>query len=310
MFMAPLYCSGALAEGEKSFYNFMCRLYSDMYDNPEKYYIPAGEYDDFMNGRERRSLDKKYKQKESRLRNRFQQSIQFYQKLLFEIGRKAEFVSHNTFKFNKLFLGDMINIYNLRTIRGEEVKRAMALSNTGLEVEETENELIIKNDEYPEMYDALCAIANVKNNKYSLTNFLRCDFRGLTSCFKPCFDDVSCVLPENYKCMALEMDELMRGLRCKVSIEPLKNTTLYSQWKVSYKYNGKLFYSFHADTNDFEIFAHFNDYKNISCAGYFLKEHSKSIYNWFYDKVPERKCTCPNNRLADIGGIKKGYAAL
>lgn len=204
----------------------------------------------------------------------------------------------------------MINIYNLRTIRGEEVKRAMALSNTGLEVEETENELIIKNDEYPEMYDALCAIANVKNNKYSLTNFLRCDFRGLTSCFKPCFDDVSCVLPENYKCMALEMDELMRGLRCKVSIEPLKNTTLYSQWKVSYKYNGKLFYSFHADTNDFEIFAHFNDYKNISCAGYFLKEHSKAFITGFMIKYQKENALVPITGLPISAVSKKGYAAL
>jgi hypothetical protein len=75
-----------LQEGEKNLYQFMTDLYSDMYDNPEAYYLPADEYDNFMKSREGKNLTDKDKLKESLLRNKFQRAIQFYQKLVLSRG--------------------------------------------------------------------------------------------------------------------------------------------------------------------------------------------------------------------------------
>jgi hypothetical protein len=300
-----------LHEGEKNLYQFMTDLYSDMYDNPEAYHLPVGEYDIFMNGRNRESLTGKDKLKESLLRNKFQRAIQFYQKLLFEIGSTAEPEggSHNLV-MDKSVLSEMIIKHNVRILRGEQERRAEALSNLGLQIAQSESKMTISNKEYPKMLAALSVLCKAETKKFVLTNFLRCDFRGLTESFKPSFEDAVSILPDNFKRMAMEMDDFMRRVRCGMSVQPLKNTTLLSQWKLGYSLQGKTVYSFHSDTDSLEAFACFNHHRNISRMGYLLKEESDLLYTWFYDKIPTRLCSCRYNRVADIGGRKKRICGL
>ena len=148
------------------------------------------------------------------------------------------------------------------------------------------------------------------NSKFALTNFLRCDFRGLLNSHQPGFDDAVSILPDDSKKMAVEMDKFMRNMKCKISVQPLKNTTLHSQWKLFYAMEGKSVYSFHSDTNNLEAFAYFNHYGNVSRMGYLLKEESDRLYTWFYDRIPTRLCLCRNNKLVDIGGHKKRICGL
>jgi len=300
-----------LRKGEKSLYQFMTDLYSDMYDNPEAYYLPIGEYDSFMNSSDRENLTRKDKLKESLLRNRFQRAIQFYQKLLFEIGSKAEpdGDSHN-FIMDKSVLSDIITKHNLRILRGEQERRAEALSNLGMEIIQSKSKMTISNKENPEMLAALSTLCKANTKKFVLTNFLRCDFRGLMDSFKPSFDDAVSILPDGFRKMAVEMNDFMRSVKCRISVQPLKNTTLFSQWKLGYSLKGKSVYSFHSDTDSLETFACFNHYQNVSRMGYLLKEESDLLHTWFYDKIPTRLCSCRYNRLADIGGRKKRICGL
>lgn len=301
-----------LLEGERNLYRFIKDLYSDMYNNPGLYYLPVGEYDRYMNGRERKDLHHKNDQKESSLRNKFQQPIQFYQKFLFEIGTRSE-ADYSTFNLN-IHKSDFHDIYRdmkLSKVRGEEEKLAKALNNLGLEIiEKAADKIHVANMKYPKMLLALSALCRSSNKKYTLTNFLRCDFRGLINGFKPRFEDTLAVLSQDLKENAVELNKFMQGLNCKASIEPLKNITLYSKWKVNYSLDGKSVFSFCSDINSLELFAYFNHHENISRMGYILKDKSIELYNWFYEKMPARTCSCRNNNLVDIGGQKKRICGL
>ena len=108
----------------------------------------------------------------------------------------------------------------------------------------------LSNDKYPGMLAALSALCKSKTGKFALTNFLRCDFRGLKDSFKPGFEDAISILSDDFKNMTLEMNDLMREKKCACAVQPLKNTTLFSQWKVNYTHEGKAIYSFHSDVEN------------------------------------------------------------
>lgn len=321
VFMAPFYevippqMTGRAAEnlqtGEKSLYQFMTDLYADMYAQPDAYLLPVGEYDRFMQGRDRQHLQKKEVQKESRLRNSFQQAIQFYQKLLFEIGVHAEPVNGvEQVTMHQAVLADMTKNHKFSKIRGEEIERTYALRRLGLEMMQTTERIIVSNHAYPHLFTALSALCHAPNKKFALTHFLRCDFRGLLPGHQPGFDDAAAVLPDEFRSMVVDMETWLHSLNCKVAVEPLKNTTLHSYWEVSYRQKGKPLYAFHADTDRLDAFAYFNHPENVGRMGYLAKAASDALYAWFYERIPARICACRNNRAVDIGGQKKRICGL
>jgi hypothetical protein len=300
-----------LQKGETSLYRFMNDLYSDMYKNPGAYYLPVGEYDEFMKGKTGKELTRKEKMRESYLRNQFQKSIQFYQKLLFEIGTKSKpETGSDHFSMDGSVLSDMMIKHNLRILRGEEAKRAGALARLGMKIKHTKQKTRIANECYPEMLLALATFCKSLSGKYGLTHFLRCDFRGLIRSHKPDFEDAISLLTGSSKEGIVEMHAFMKNLECKTAIEALKNTTLHSKWKLTYQLKNKAVYSFHADTDLLETFAYFNQPDNVSRMGYVLKKESHSLYHWFYERIPMRSCACRNNRRVDIGGREKRICGL
>ena len=300
-----------LRKGEKHLYRFITGLYADMYAHPDVYGIPVGEYDRFMEGRTRDTLPKKDVQKESRLRNQFQQAIQFYQKLLFDIGSHGEPGERTTvFTLDPAVLSDMIGKHRLTSVRGEQEQRATALARVGMIVQRSSDTITVSVPDYPYLLTALSALCKRGQKKFMLTNVLRCDFRGLLPSFKPGIDDATAVLSDHLKPMMAEMDMMMKRLSCKVIVEPLKNTTLYSPWKVKYTLRGKSLYAFQGDTDHLNVFAYFNHVQNVSRMGSLVREASDALYTWFYQHIPTRICACKNNRTIDIGGQKKRICGL
>lgn len=300
-----------LREGEKNFYSFILDLYSHMYNNPNNYYIPIEHYDNYMKNRKSKKLHHKGDPKESNLRNKFQQSVQFYQKLLFGIGANAELdVDSFNLCMDKSLYFSILKKLNLSKIRGEEEMRAASLSYIGLEILKSEDKVVISNSKYPKMLIALSALCKSDNKKYAFTNFLRCDFRGLNKSYKPGLDDVISILPKNLKQIVTDMDEFIQNLNCKFSVQPLKNTTLHNKWKVSYNKNGKSVYAFHSDIESLVTFLYFNYHENISRIGYELKKEPDLLYTWYYDRIPASQCSCVNSKLVDIGGQKKRICGL
>jgi hypothetical protein len=153
------------------------------------------------------------------------------------------------------------------------------------------------------MLEALQALSRSGSNKYRLTHFLRVDFRGLEG-YRPGFSDVVSTVGEDYRGKAVEMDRYMETLGCSSTVQPLKNTTLGSVWKMAYK-RSKSVYGFHADTDWMESYVYFNSPQNISKKGYLLREESEPLYEWFNSHFPVMECACRYNRRVDIGGVKK-----
>ena len=293
----------ALRLGERSLNSFMTNLYLDMYQNPVAYLIPAGEYDEFIQGRDPEMLEGGEKTRESRLRSQFQRAIQFPQKLLYEIGLNGTQESRTT-TLSRSVLDDMINKHNLRILRDERMKHAEALSNMGIEVTIVSDKITVSEGKHTGMLLALSTLCKADAEKWALTSFLRCDFRGLNK-YRPSFEDAASFLRGEHKKNAVVMDEYMRSLGCRAMVEPLKNTTLGSRWKLVYKRKSKSVYGFHADTDSVETYAYFNKPENISRIGYLLKERSETLYNWFDEKIPTRNCARRYNRKIDIGGKEK-----
>lgn len=300
----------ALCHGEASFHRFVTDMYGDMYRYPEAYGIPVGEYDVYMNGRERRRLGHKGDPKESRLRNQFQQAIQFYPKFLFELGMHGVVEGDAGINFAAAILDDLINRHNLRLIRGTQEQRLAALERLGMIERRSDGRVYLRNKQYPWMFTALTALARANREKLALTHVLRCDFRGLQKGFKPGLEDAISILPEAFRRTVLQMDEVMQSIGAKITVQPLKNTTLYSPWKVSYTQQGKSIYGFHAEPQRLEVYLYFNRPENITGVAFLLKAEDSRIYDWFSEHIPIRECRCPNNRLVDIGGEKRRICGL
>lgn len=184
------------------------------------------------------------------------------------------------------------------------------LERLGMTILKVNERFILGNSKYPGMFTALNALANAGRGNWALTHVLRCDFRGLNKGFKPGLDDVLAVLPEKLRESILAMDEFMGSHQGKMTVQPLKNTTLYSPWKVSYTRDGRSIYGFHVEPQRLEVYIYLNHHENVSRVGYRLKEETEQLYGWFYEHIPSRECRCPNNRRVDIGGQAKRICGL
>jgi hypothetical protein len=291
-----------LVKGEKRLYDFMETLYSSMYDSPDQYHIPTREYENLMKSRTVEELSADQKKKESTIRNSFLRSIQFYQKMLFEIGANGVPVDGKLRVKTSLF-EEMINRNNLRVVRGEHEKIMEGLSRNGLMFSKDRRHTYVEASDHPNLLRALRALCRFGTRTYRMTNFLRCDFRGMVN-NKPGFNDVVAILGDKYTKNAEMMDGFMNQMKAKIKVQPLKNTTLGSVWKTSYV-KGKSIYGFQADPCWMEAYVYFNEDKNIKKVGYHLKETDPVLYEWYYSNFKEQECACQYNRRVDIGGEKK-----
>lgn len=302
--------ANTLYESETELYGFIKNLYSDMYNNPHGYCIPTLEYDAFVKGRCRFELTKQEKQKEGNLRNKFQHVIRFYQQFLIETGKHGT-ISENGREI--LLPADLLEttFKNARLTQAKKYAHAMpaALTRLGVEISDTAQGFSMRSRVYPDMFPALILLCRAESGKYSITNIKRADFRNLLG-YTPGLEDVISVLPEDLKIMANDINDFLSGLKCSVYAEPLKETTLFSHWKMWYRISGKPICSVEADVGKIKLCAYFNHYQNVSKMGYALKNESSDIFGWFCNGFYENTCSCKNSRIVDIGGIKKRICGL
>lgn len=300
-----------LVKGEKDYYDFISTLYSDMYDNPGKYFIPTIEYDKYMNGRKKEELSHKNDSRECTLRNKFQNSIKFYQDFLYEIGKHGELDPDSFYLImtgNKFL--EIIKKFKLLKKEKENFNHIDTLKSIGFEYKKSDKKIAFFNNNYPMMFFGLSSLAKSKNIKYGYTCFLLCDYRGLIDSFEFKFNDTILILNERYKRIAYEMNELMNKIDAELKIKPMRNTLLNSCWKLQYTKKGKAVYTIHIDIDKMNNFLYFNSVENISKIGYLLKKNYNELFNWFYDNINTMKCSCKNNKIVDIGGQKKRTCGL
>ena len=300
-----------LVKGERDFYDFMTALYLEMYNNPEKFYIPTIEYDRYMKGRIKEELPHKNDPKECSLRNRFQHSIKFYQDFFYELGKVGEIDSLSSdFIFTEKEVVNILNKFKILKNDDNKLDRIDSLKSIGFDYKKANKKIIFFNKKYPLMFYGLLVLSQSKNKKYGYTCYLSCDYRGIDEAFELKFEDTVLVLNEKYKEIAYEMNELMNKIEAKLKVKPMRSTLLHSIWKLQYTKKSKAVYTMHIDIDNMSNFLNFNNIENISRLGYLLKKRSVELYNWFYEHIITRECSCKNNRIVDIGGRKKRICGL
>lgn len=166
----------SVIEGEKEFYTFMKMLYQDMYANPDIYAIPIIEYDEYI---ETIDLEKVFASshkgdaKESKLRNRFQQAIQFYSDYFWKLGLAANEICNEKYELviSKLKYESVLYSLDYPHIKNENSQRLNALTDRGIIVNKaSDKSYYISCKKAQKMFLGLKVLLTVPESKYKTEN--------------------------------------------------------------------------------------------------------------------------------------------
>ena len=307
-------CSKEIRVGQKDFYNFVCRMYEEMYKEPGSFLIPVEPYDEYLKKAETwKGAEKEHSTdaKECKLRNEFQKAIQYYAKFLYEIGIRAESISTGNHEL-------LITSYSY-----EEAKKASSMTHgnsnpgkrqaawkiLGIRFVEENSMVKISNYKNPAMFIGLWMLCHVPESAYKYMNYLRVDFKG---CYRtrPDIEDIKETLLPKHALIIGRLEKAMRDLPMKMKIQRLRNITSGFQWKVAYTYKSKNVFGFYAEPKYLMLCIYFNNAQNINEMCMKLLEMDRKLFRWFQSKFPERLCKCRYNRRVVFGEERRRICGL
>lgn len=308
------FSSDEIKKGQQDFHDFVCRMYNEMYNEPESFMIPVGPYDEYLKtAKTRKGAEKEHytDTKESKLRNEFQKAIQFYAKFLYEIGIRAESVSRES------------HALNIDSDSFDEAKKASGISRRnphpgnrqtawkilGIRFHEKNGTVEISNSRFPGMFIGLWMLCYAPESAYKYMNYLRVDFQGCHRAM-PGIKDIKETLLPKHALMIDKLEEALEGLPMKVKIQRLRNITSGFQWKAAYSYKGKSVFGFYAEPKYLMLCIYFNDTQNINQMSEKLLQTDRDLFDWFQTKFQERTCKCRYNRRAVFEEEKRRICGL
>jgi hypothetical protein len=304
----------SILEGESDFYRFITELYQDMYNDPAKYSIPTVPYDEYMKNRVvKRSAEKEHftDAKECKLRNTFQQAIQFYPELFYKLGCAADEICNKDYALviTKSNYTCVMESFSRSHVYKENTDRINAVLSRGLQIDEAGGKYYIKSANYPKMFLGLRVLCTAPESKYKYMNYLRLDYKGYYRSM-PELDDIRLTMKEEHAGYVDLIYKSFAGQKIKYKVKPLRNITSSFEWKVDFTLNGKNIFGFYAEPDYLRICIYFSSAKNITELGEKLRLCNQELYDWFCSKFPERLCKCPNNRVVRFGDIKRRICGL
>ncbi len=298
------HASGDMAEGERQFYAFIKGLYGEMYSDPAFFLIPQGEYDEYMQSRpagpEEEEGEHRADQKESRLRNRFQQAIRFYAAYLYELGARAQSLEKGVLTLTTAAWQEARKAMEWTHLRGENGPRFQRLQALGLDERQEPKLVYVTSREFPKMLYGLWALCKAPQDKYSYMNYLRVDYRAALQGGPQPADIFATLTPDRAQSARI-LHSAMTGRGAKLVIKPLREITSGAQWKGEYRKKGKCAAGFYADPDAFTLCLYFGSPEKISEASAALHKENPRLGLWFDDKFPQRKCACPHNCRVRLG---------
>lgn len=292
---------------QREFYQFMVTLYEEMYENPEKYLVFPGPYEEYMDKRKRKN-EKKEKEhvsdsRESTLRNTFQQAISFYALFLYQSGLRSDGLDEKTGSLilRKDNYQEVLDKVNRIHESHYNCERFRILQELGVRIIEKKGYVFIAHEKRKRAMAGLLYLCKAPESKYKWMNFLRLDYKNAYS-KAPTVRDICQTLPAEYSEIVECLEEHLSGIKVRAKIKPLRGIVSDFKWKVEYASKGKNICGFYADNETFMLCIYFNHFQNINeFAGKLLKENIE-LFQWFKNQFPERLCKCPNNRRVDFGG--------
>ena len=183
------YLASDVAEGERQFYAFLHGLYAEMYGDPGFFLVPETEYDAYMASPARKQWEEKHAQpvpgervpvdqKESRLRNQFQQAIRFYAAYLYEVGMRGRFSQEGVLELPLSAWREARAAMEWPHLREGNEERFQRLRALGLGVTQGKGSVRVLNRDFPKMMFGLWALCAAPKTAYHRTNYLRLDYAG------------------------------------------------------------------------------------------------------------------------------------
>lgn len=211
----------------KSCHQFFIDWYKDMLEYPEVYELPVDKYPseamqldrnirEYLAISKIKNLNLKYLLKHHALKKKARSAIYFICDFMLSLGELGELRGNNLY----IDLKERSEIGVKYTNLMRDVKFITFLKRMGFAYDVQEEQIILSNDKYPDMFFAyyyLCKIC--ASNKKIRFLFYRCDFRALDTTFKWALNDIIRVAPERDKNFLLDIDGFMKVLKYKTVIE-------------------------------------------------------------------------------------------
>jgi hypothetical protein len=298
-------------DGEKEFYQFMKDLYRDMYGDPAKYAIPTEAYDEYIKT-VKKNVVKAHQTdaKESKLRNEFQQAIQFYHDYFYASALVSDRIRKKDFSLviAKSKYDETLRSLDRPHICKENGQRMKALADRGVTVNELSGTCYMSCSTAPKMFLGLQVLCSAPEGKYKYTNYLRLDYKGFCGDM-PGIEDVKSTMKKEHAASVDLFLKLFGGVKMKYRVKPLRSITSGHGWKVEHTLNGKSVFGFFAEPDHLAFYIYFNDAKNITETSRKLESDSE-LFDWFCGRFPEKLCKCPSNRAVTFGKIKRRICGL
>lgn len=307
--------AGAILRGEESFYRFMTELYNDMYENPSTYYIPSASYDDYMKNEAKAVIGREKEHytdtKECKLRNTFQQAIQFYPEFMYKLGVSADKVTDRELIILKSKYESIKESFKRSHVYSENNNRIGALNAFGIEIADEGVNYRIVSIKYPEMFLGLWVLCSAPEGKYKYLNYLRLNYKGFYKPSPEIKDILPTIKPEYIKAAEIICSCVAESSqKVKLDVKPLKNITSSNEWKVAYVKGGKNVAGFYAGPERLMLCVYFGSTDNIMEAAAEMEAHDKELFDWFKYRLPERLCKCRYNRAVTLGGVKRRVCGM
>ena len=299
--------------GEKEFYQFIKNIYNDMYKNPAKYAVPVAEYDDYIkNRKDDKTSEKMHKtdQIECKLRNSFQQAIEFYPKYFYKMGLAADGICKKTFSLiiSKSNYTKVLKSFDSMHLYKEINQRLQTLEKLGITVKKSGGKFYLSCKEAPKMFLGLNVLCSAPESKFKYMNYLRLDYKGYYRSM-PEIEDIKLTMAKKDAAIADSIIKVFADNKLKCKVKPLRSITSSHGWKVEYILKGKNVFGFFAEPDYMAFYIYFNDAKNITQMSLNL-QNQPELFNWFCEKFSERLCKCRYNRAVMFGNEKRRICGM
>jgi hypothetical protein len=298
-----------IMEGEKEFHTFIKTLYRNMYDHPDAYFIDTVSYDAYIKTVDLEKLradEHKNDAKEMKLRQTFQQAIQFYPEYFYRLGLAADEIRGDDYALvlSKEKYDEVLAAIDYAHIRKENGKRLAVLAGLGIHVQESGGTCFILSHHYPTMFLGLWALCAAPDSPYKYTNYLRVDYKGFYGAM-PGIEDIKMTLDEEHREILTLLLSRITSTKTRVKMHPLGSITSNHKWKVEYSQGGKRVFEFYAGPAFLVLHIFFKDTASLTDVVRILEREDPALFDWLRDTLIEKLCNCPRNRAVMFGNQKK-----
>lgn len=315
--IAPFEMPEQQEDGKLQFYRFMISIYQGMYQEPEKFLVFPGPYEEYIRKPQYQEAQKKKEKehggnaRESTLRNTFQQSIQFYALFFYQAGLKSRGIDERSgsLVIPKEEYTDVTARMNRIHESRYNAERYQVLSELGIQIYEENDAVHIVHRTYKQAMEGIEYLCKAPESKYKWMNFLRLDYKNAYSPV-PTVEDIRKTLPAKSSEAVKRLEDYLEGVKVKAKIKPLRGIVSDFKWKVEYARKGKNICGFYADNEYLMLCVCFNNYQNINGFAKILLAENPGMFQWFKEQFPERLCKCPSNRRVDFGGESRRICGL